>query len=100
MKGVVHWVSATAGVKGEVRVYDRLFNIENPASADSLEAALNPESMVIHKQCYVETALAEAKPEERFQFERLGYFVADRRDHSNAAPVFNRTVSLRDTWAK
>jgi len=100
VKGVIHWVSKSAGVSAEVRVYDRLFNIANPASAESLEAAINPDSMVVHKHCYVEASLAEAKPEERFQFERLGYFVADRLDHNSDTPVFNRTVSLRDTWAK
>ncbi len=100
VKGVVHWVSATEGVTAEVRLYDRLFNIENPASANTLEDALNPQSMVIHKQCCIEASLADAKPEERFQFERLGYFVADRFEHTNATPVFNRTVTLRDTWAK
>ena len=100
VKGVIHWVSATDGVSAEVRVYDRLFNIENPASADSLEAALNPDSMLVHKQCCLESSLRDAKPEERFQFERLGYFVADRRDHSAETPVFNRTVTLRDTWTK
>jgi len=100
VKGVIHWVSASAGTVAEVRVYDRLFNVPNPASADSLEAVLNPESVVVKKSCYVEAALAGAKPEERFQFERLGYFAADRFDHSSEHPVFNRTVTLRDTWAK
>ncbi len=100
VKGVIHWVSASAGVQAQVRVYDRLFNQPNPGSADSLEAELNPESMVVHKTCYVEAALSEAQAEERFQFERLGYFVADRYDHTSEMPVFNRTVSLRDTWAR
>lgn len=100
VKGVIHWVSASAGKVAEVRVYDRLFNVANPAAADSLEGALNPESMVVKKTCYVEAALADANPEERFQFERLGYFAADRFNHSHDKPVFNRTVTLRDTWAK
>ena len=100
VKGVIHWVSAAHAVPAEVRVYDRLFNIPNPASADSIEEALNPDSIVIKQNAFVEASLAEAKPEERFQFERLGYFVADRRDHSSDNLVFNRTVTLRDTWAK
>ena len=100
VKGVIHWVSATAGTVAEVRVYDRLFSVPNPQSAESLEAALNPDALVVKKACFVEAALADAKPEERFQFERLGYFVADRLDHSSAHPVFNRTVTLRDTWAR
>ena len=100
VKGVIHWVSASHAVPAEVRVYDRLFNIPNPASADTIEEALNPDSVVIKQNALVEASLAEAKPEERFQFERLGYFVADRRDHSSDNLVFNRTVTLRDTWAK
>jgi len=100
VKGVIHWVSAAHAVPAEVRVYDRLFNIPNPASADTIEEALNPDSVVIKQNAFVEASLADAKPEERFQFERLGYFVADRRDHSSSNLVFNRTVTLRDTWAK
>jgi len=93
-------VSESAGVKAEVRVYDRLFNVVNPAAAESIEAALNPDSKMVYKHCFVESSLADAKPESRFQFERLGYYVADRFDHDKAHPVFNRTVTLRDTWAK
>jgi len=100
VKGVIHWVSLSAGTSAEVRVYDRLFTVPNPQSADSLESVLNPDALVVKKSCYVEAALCDAKPEERFQFERLGYFVADRVDHSGTQPVFNRTVTLRDTWAK
>jgi len=61
---------------------------------------LNPDSRTLMQDCYIENALADATPETRFQFERLGYFVADRIDHSAATPVFNRVVTLRDTWAK
>lgn len=99
VKGVIHWVSAKAGIEAEIRVYDRLFSVENPASADSIESVLNADSKLIRQRCYVEAALGDAAPEERFQFERLGYFVADRYDHSSNTPVFNRTVTLRDTWA-
>jgi len=100
VKGVIHWVSESSGVRSEVRVYDRLFNVVNPAAEDSIEAALNPDSKALYQQCIVEASLADAKPEERFQFERLGYFVTDQYDHDKAHPVFNRTVTLRDTWAK
>ncbi len=100
VKGVIHWVSETHGVQGEVRVYDHLFNTPNPAGADSIESVINPESCIIKQNCYFEADLQNAKPEERFQFERLGYFVADRRDHTKERPVFNRTVTLRDTWTR
>lgn len=100
VKGVIHWVSESQSIKAEVRVYDRLFNVPNPASAESLAAAINPDSLKRMTNCYLEASLSEARPEERFQFERLGYFVADRFDHSSDSPVFNRTVTLRDTWAK
>lgn len=100
VKGVIHWVSASAGRSAEVRVYDRLFTVPNPQSAESLEAAINPDALLVKKSCFVEAALTDAKPEERFQFERLGYFVADRVDHNSDHPVFNRTVTLRDTWAR
>jgi len=100
VKGVVHWVSAKQCIRGEVRIYEPLFNTPNPAGADSIESVLNAESCVIKKNCYFEAGLQSTAPEERFQFERLGYFVSDRHDHSTSTPVFNRTVTLRDTWAK
>ena len=100
VKGVVHWVSATASVSATVRLYDTLFNTPNPASAESLEAALNPSSVTVMANARVEPSLAKALPETRFQFERTGYFVADRIEHGEAHPVFNRVVTLRDVWAK
>ncbi|MBX2885953.1 MAG: glutamine--tRNA ligase/YqeY domain fusion protein [Granulosicoccus sp.] len=100
VKGVIHWVSARTGVAAEVRLYDPLFNTENPGAADSFASVINPASITVMSNAVVEPALAQAAPEERFQFERLGYFVADQVDHSAATPVFNRTVTLRDTWAK
>jgi glutaminyl-tRNA synthetase len=81
-----------------VRLYDRLFSVAFPG--DNLAKELNPESLQIVSRAAVEPALADAKPEERFQFERLGYFVADRVLSKPGAPVFNRTVTLRDSWAK
>ena len=100
-KGAIHWVSTTYGVKAEVRLYDRLFKDEAPdANPDGFLASLNEESLNILHDAVVEPALAQAEPEFLCQFERLGYFVADRHDHSPAHPVFNRSVGLRDSWAK
>ncbi|ASJ76458.1 glutamine--tRNA ligase/YqeY domain fusion protein [Granulosicoccus antarcticus] len=100
VKGVVHWVSATHGVPAEVRLYNPLFNRPDPTKADTLAEAFNPESETILTSCVVEPALQQAEPEQHFQFERIGYFVSDRSDHRTDSPVFNRTVTLRDTWAK
>jgi glutaminyl-tRNA synthetase len=77
-----------------------LFNVPDQAKADSLSSAINTESEIVLKNCIVEPALQNASPEQHFQFERIGYFVADRHDHSSENLVFNRTVTLRDTWAK
>ncbi|MBL1274971.1 MAG: glutamine--tRNA ligase/YqeY domain fusion protein [Ectothiorhodospiraceae bacterium] len=103
VKGVIHWVSAEHGIKAEVRVYDRLFNHPTPDSAkDGQEYTvhLNPESMAILQDCVLEPALACAKQGDRFQFEREGYFCKDPAVSATGLPVFNRTVSLRDSWAK
>ncbi|RMH43818.1 MAG: glutamine--tRNA ligase/YqeY domain fusion protein [Gammaproteobacteria bacterium] len=100
VKGVIHWVSAKYGVRAEVRVYDRLFNVPNPAEAEDFRQCLNPNSLHVITDAVVEPSLADAAPESGFQFEREGYFVADRYDHRPDAPVFNKTVGLRDTWAK
>jgi glutaminyl-tRNA synthetase len=102
VKGIIHWVNAADCHKATVRLYDRLFKVPNPlADKDGgFDRSLNPESLVVVSRAAVEPRLAEAHAEERFQFERLGYFVADRFDHSTEHPVFNRTVTLRDTWAK
>jgi glutaminyl-tRNA synthetase len=99
VKGVIHWVSARHGVSAEVRLYDRLFTVPNPEGEEDWLSAINPESLEA-VTAVVEPALADAAPGERFQFERTGYFCADRRDHSAERPVFNRTVALRDSWAK
>ncbi|WP_423822426.1 glutamine--tRNA ligase/YqeY domain fusion protein [Salinisphaera sp. SPP-AMP-43] len=99
-KGVIHWVSASHGRQALVRVYDRLFSIENPGREDDVLDGLNPDSLSVYPDCWVEPAAAEVAPETRLQFERTGYFVADRYDHAPGAPVFNRVVALRDTWAK
>ncbi|WP_126968000.1 glutamine--tRNA ligase/YqeY domain fusion protein [Xanthomonas arboricola] len=102
VKGTIHWVSAAHAVEAEIRLYDRLFSVEKPddeSEGKTYRDYLNPESKRSVRG-YVEPSAAQAAPEQSFQFERTGYFVADRRDHSAATPVFNRSVTLRDTWAK
>jgi glutaminyl-tRNA synthetase len=102
VKATLHWVSAAHAVDAEVRLYDRLFVREDPDEADPGKnwlSNLNPQSLEAVRGCKLEPALAAAKPGERFQFERLGYFCADN-DGTPERPVFNRTVSLRDSWAK
>ena len=112
VKGTVHWVSARHAIAAEVRLYDRLFMTPYPGSAADLGAALNPNSLETLDAAMLEPSLADARPGERFQFERQGYFYVDGdaangTDDANAAdvpgdarPVFNRTVTLRDSWAK
>ena len=99
VKGVIHWVSVQEGIPAEIRLYDRLFTVANPAAADDFTSVINPESLV-KLQGYVEPSLKTAEPESGYQFERMGYFCADNQDSSPSALVFNRTVGLRDTWAK
>lgn len=102
VKGTIHWVSAQHAVAAEIRLYDRLFSVENPddeADGKTYRDYLNPQSRTVVTG-YVEPAAAAAEAETAYQFERTGYFVADRRDHSASTPVFNRSVTLRDTWAK
>ncbi|EJK2114265.1 glutamine--tRNA ligase [Vibrio navarrensis] len=99
VKGVIHWVSADKGVPAEIRLYDRLFTVPNPAAADDFAATINPESLTVLNG-FVEPSLVEAQAEKGYQFERMGYFCADSTDSSKEHLVFNRTVGLRDTWAK
>ncbi|GHZ19214.1 glutaminyl-tRNA synthetase [Vibrio cholerae] len=99
VKGVIHWVSAEKGVPAEFRLYERLFTVPNPGAADNFAETINPESLV-KVQGYVEPSVVEAKPEFGYQFERMGYFCADNKDSSPQALVFNRTVGLRDSFAK
>ncbi len=99
-KGVIQWVSASEGRRATVRLYDRLFTHEAPDRGDNAYLELlNPDSLRTVEGAWIEPSLAEAAPEQGFQFEREGYFVADRHDHTAANPVFNRTIGLRDTWA-
>ncbi|PSW59041.1 glutamine--tRNA ligase [Photobacterium leiognathi] len=99
VKGVIHWVSAEAGVPAEIRLYDRLFTVPNPGAADDFVSVINPESLTVVNG-FVEPSLVAAEAEKAFQFERMGYFCADNKDSSPEHLVFNRTVGLRDTWAK
>ena len=102
VKGVIHWVSASHGIIAEVRLYDRLFNHPNPDAAKEgkdFTAYLNPESLLTLTHCRLEPSLAEARAGEHVQFEREGYFCVDP-DHSRDRPIFNRTVTLRDSWAR
>ncbi|MDE1237912.1 glutamine--tRNA ligase [Vibrio aestuarianus] len=99
VKGVIHWVSADKGLPAEIRLYDRLFTVANPAAADNFAETINPGSLVSITG-FVEPSLANAKAEQGFQFERMGYFCVDSKDSTAEALVFNRTVGLRDTWAK
>lgn len=95
-RGVIHWVSASAGIKAEVRLYERLFNDPAPDKADKeLTDCLTENSCRTLDDCWIEPSLAQAAPESTFQFEREGYFVADRYDHSENRPVFNLTIGLR-----
>jgi len=101
VKGVVHWVPAKEALDVEVRLYDRLFNHEAPDSAEGdYRDYINPESLVVLTGCKAEPGLKDAMPEARYQFEREGYFCADKKDSSPGKLVFNLTVTLRDTWAK
>ncbi|WP_305464853.1 glutamine--tRNA ligase [Photobacterium leiognathi] len=99
VKGVIHWVSAEAGVAAEIRLYDRLFTVPNPGAADDFVSVINPESLTVVNG-FLEPSLVAAEAEKAFQFERMGYFCADNKDSSPEHLVFNRTVGLRDTWAK
>ncbi|ASG68407.1 glutamine--tRNA ligase [Francisella halioticida] len=96
--GIIHWVDANTCLDAEVRIYDRLFNDENPGSFDKIEDIINPKSLYIIKNAKVEKSLENVEPEERFQFNRIGYFIADRQDCKKDQLIFNRIVTLKNTW--
>ena len=101
VKGTLHWVSEKHSLAAEIRLYDRLLSVPFPGSGDTdFLKQMNPESLVVLPNARVEPSLAQAQPESRFQFERQGYFCADRRECKSGKPVFNRTVTLKDSWAK
>ncbi len=101
VKGVIHWLSCTHALPAEIRLYDRLFTVPEPDADKTIDFCtyLNPDSLVTTRG-WVEACVKDAIPETRYQFERLGYFCTDRRDHRPGKPVFNRTVTLKDHWAK
>jgi glutaminyl-tRNA synthetase len=103
VKGTIHWVSCAESKEAQVRLFDRLFTVANPGSnpdGRDFHEFLNSDSLTIAANCRLEPALGDSKPGEFFQFERLGYFVADQVDSKPGKPVFNRIVTLRDSWAK
>lgn len=100
VEGIIHWVSAAHAASAEIRLYDRLFRIPDPAGEEDFIKYLNPQSLVILQNCKVEPSLAYAEPGSRYQFERVGYFCVDPVDSAPGKLVFNRTVTLKDSWAK
>jgi glutaminyl-tRNA synthetase len=98
VKGTIHWVSAAHALSAEVRLYDRLFTVTEPGG-DNWKDFINPNSLEVLKGCKVERSLATARPQDRLQFERTGYFCVDH-DSTPSGLIFNRAVTLRDTWAK
>ncbi len=100
VRGTIHWVSAAKAIRAEIRLYDRLFTHPNPTKESDITSTVNPNSLSINTNCYLEPSLQETKPEDKYQFERIGYFCVDRYDSTIDKLVFNRTTTLRDTWAK
>lgn len=100
VKGTIHWVSASHAINAEIRLYDRLFNVQNPAAEADFKSCINPDSLKILRNCKLEPSLKNANPGQQIQLERTGYFCLDAADSKPDALVFNRIVSLRDTWAK
>ena len=99
IKGTIHWVSASHGVSAKVRLYDRLFTVPDPNNAEDIMTLLNPDSLET-VDAILEPALQDLQQGQAVQFERLGYFCADSAEHTTAALVINRIVTLRDSWAK
>ena len=100
VKGTIHWVSAEHAINAKINLYDRLFTHPTPGNTDNYIDHLNPDSLIELNDCKLEPSLAKADAEQYYQFERTGYFVLDKKDSTPGKPVFNRTVTLRDTWAK
>jgi glutaminyl-tRNA synthetase len=98
VKSTIHWVSMEDAIKAEVRLYEQLFTVENPDTGEDVNAIINTQSLKVLKDCFLEPSLSESKAGDKFQFERNGYFCADL-DSTPGKPIFNRTVTLKDTWA-
>ena len=100
-RAAIHWVDAATSIDAEIRIYDRLFTEENPDGAEGgFLSCLNADSLSLISHAKLEASLAEATAGDVYQFERVGYFCADNKEHASNKPVFNRTVALRDSWAK
>jgi len=99
VKGTLHWVSASTCIEAEVRLYDRLFTVPEPAAEEDFLKVINPHSLTV-VTAKLEASLAEAGASERYQFERLGYFALETKTAEPGRLIFNRTISLKDTWAK
>ncbi len=101
VKGTIHWLSCAHATNSEIRLYDRLFTVADPAnSEEDFITLVNPNSLQVKTNCYIEKSLTEAKEQEKFQFLRLGYFCKDKNKNTSGTVIFNRTVTLKDTWAK
>ena len=100
VRGTIHWVSAPHALEVEVRLYEYLFTVEKPDEVEDYSSVLNPESLTVLTSCKIESRVADASPGSHYQFERLGYFCVDSHDSKPGGLVFNRTVTLRDSWAK
>ena len=100
VKGTIHWVSASHSFEARVRLYDRLFSVPSPSDTDDWKSCLNPSSLELIDSVRVEQSLADSQAMSRFQFERVGYFCVDEQGAQPSAKVFNRVITLRDSWAK
>ena len=100
VRGTLHWVSASECIEADIRLYDRLFKSENPEASGDFVDDLNPDSLKLIKNAKLETSLGNAESKSIYQFERTGYFVLDSKDSSENNLIFNRAVSLRDSWAR
>jgi glutaminyl-tRNA synthetase len=100
VQGTIHWVAASHALDCELRLYDRLFTVPEPDSVDDYMSVMNPDSLVVVKGAKIEPSVGDAPSGTRYQFERTGYFIIDPIDSRPGALVFNRTVGLRDSWAK
>ena len=100
MRGTIHWVSANNCVDAEVRLYDTLFTVEKPDESDDFRELINPNSLEVVRNSKVETIVLDPNSGNTYQFERLGYFTKDTENGSEEVPLFHRSVTLRDTWAR
>jgi glutaminyl-tRNA synthetase len=100
VKGTIHWVSVAHAIKAEVRLYDRLFKVEDPAAEEDFRQLINPDSLQIVTEAYLEPSLKDTTETACYQFIRKGYFCLDKKLSSPGNPIFNRTVTLKDNWAK